>query len=104
MSDQSARLALPLLQPAQAQKHVTHNEVVVRLDLLVQLAVEQAGLVVVPVAPAEGQIWIPGSGATGAWAGQAGRLAAWQGGGLGLCQPRLRLAGLEQGHRPAACP
>jgi hypothetical protein len=87
MSDQSARLALPLLQPAQAQKHVTHNEAVVRLDLLVQLAVESAGDTAPPVAPSEGEVWIPGAGASGAWAGQAGRLAAWQGGGWVFVTP-----------------
>lgn len=45
MSDLSARLALPYLAPAQAQaqKHVTHNEALARLDLLVQLAVESFG-------------------------------------------------------------
>lgn len=40
MSDQSPRLALPYLQAAHAQKHVTHNEALQRLDLLAQLVVE----------------------------------------------------------------
>lgn len=40
MSDTSAILGLPYLMPSQAQKHVTHNEALARLDLLVQLRVE----------------------------------------------------------------
>ena len=40
MSDLSARLGLPYLMPAQAQKHVTHNEALAHLDLLVQLVVQ----------------------------------------------------------------
>ncbi|MCZ4352271.1 DUF2793 domain-containing protein [Roseovarius aestuarii] len=39
MSDNSPRLGLPYLQPSQAQKHVTHNEALQRLDALVQLSV-----------------------------------------------------------------
>ncbi|EAQ07718.1 hypothetical protein [Yoonia vestfoldensis] len=38
MSDQSPRLSLPFILPAQAQKHVTHNEAIELLDLIVQLA------------------------------------------------------------------
>jgi hypothetical protein len=40
MSDTSHILGLPYIQPAQAQKHVTHNEVLRVLDALVQLSVE----------------------------------------------------------------
>jgi hypothetical protein len=39
MSDTSAILSLPYIQPAQAQKHVTHNEALHHLELLVQLSV-----------------------------------------------------------------
>ena len=39
MSDLSPILSLPLLQASQAQKHVTHNEALMQLDLLVQLTV-----------------------------------------------------------------
>lgn len=37
--DTSPRLTLPYLMPNQAQKHVTHNEALRQLDVLVQLAV-----------------------------------------------------------------
>ena len=38
-NDVSAILSLPYILPAQAQKHVTHNEALRMLDLLVQLVV-----------------------------------------------------------------
>lgn len=37
MSDTSPTLHLPLIQPSQAQKHVTHNEAIMALDHLVHL-------------------------------------------------------------------
>lgn len=40
MPDTSPILALPLLQPAQAQKHVTVNEALLLLEAAVQLVVE----------------------------------------------------------------
>ncbi len=39
MSELSSKLNLPYLMPAQAQKHVTHNEALRRLDGIVQLGV-----------------------------------------------------------------
>ena len=38
------RLALPVIEAAQAQKHVTHNEALALLDALIQLAVESRTL------------------------------------------------------------
>lgn len=75
MSDQSPRLALPLIQPSQAQKHVTHNEALALLDFAVQLAVEEAGALVPPEVPQEGFLWALGEGPVGAWAGQGGMIA-----------------------------
>ncbi|MEI4232047.1 DUF2793 domain-containing protein [Roseovarius sp. D22-M7] len=75
MSDNSPRLALPFIQPSQAQKHVTHNEALALLDLVVQLAVEETGAVIPPEVPQEGEIWALGPVPSGAWAGQGGMLA-----------------------------
>ncbi len=80
MSDQSPLLSLPLIQPAQAQKHVTHNEALMRLDLVVQLAVLDRDRTVAPASPVAGQRHIVAAGAAGAWAGQGGRVALWQDG------------------------
>ena len=51
MSDTSAILSLPYLQPAQAQKHVTHNEALQLLDVLVQMAVIARSLSLPPTSP-----------------------------------------------------
>jgi hypothetical protein len=51
MSDErTPRLALPLLQPGQAQKETTHNEALAVLDLVVQASVLAVGTNVPPVA------------------------------------------------------
>lgn len=78
--DLSPNLSLPYLQPAQAQKHLTHNEALQRLDALVQLAVVSATASTPPALPAEGARHIVGAGATGAWAGMETRVAVFQGG------------------------
>lgn len=71
---------LPLLQAAQAQKHVTVNEALARLDVLAQLRV-QSRSVDVPVAPVDGQSYIVPVGATGVWAGQEHKVALFLNGG-----------------------
>ncbi len=88
MADTSPNLDLPFLIPAQAQKHVTHNEALERLDLLVQLVVQGFEATTPPGTPAEGQIWALGAAPTGDWAGQGGRLAASVGGGWVFIAPR----------------
>lgn len=44
MSNTSTHLSLPYLAPAQAQKHVTHNEGLRMLDVLVQLSLRVSGV------------------------------------------------------------
>jgi len=80
MSQTSPRLALPFIQSAQAQKHVTHNEAVELLDALVQLTSEDIDVTAPQTATAEGQAWGIGAG-SGLWAGHAGQIATWRGGG-----------------------
>ncbi|MBO9453334.1 DUF2793 domain-containing protein [Tropicibacter sp. R16_0] len=79
MANISPRLDLPYIQPAQAQKHVTHNEALQRLDILTQLVVLEVDAQTPPAAPETGETHALGSAPTGAWAGQAGRLAYWNG-------------------------
>lgn len=88
MSDQSARLSLPFIMPAQAQKHVTHNEALLRLDMLVQLSVEAFEATEPPNLPQEGQIWALGLAPSGVWAEEAGKLAAWVNGGWFFIAPQ----------------
>lgn len=81
MTDATDRLALSLIAPGQAQKEMTHNEALARLDIMVQPVVQAVAPSTVPASPTLGQCWVVGVGATGAWAGRDGALAAWTGGG-----------------------
>ena len=81
MSESSPRLALPYIQPSQAQKHVTHNEGMAILDALVQLSVESRSITAPPANPGPTIRHIVPQGATGAWAGQMGRVAVRAEGG-----------------------
>lgn len=82
MSETTPNLALPLVMPAQAQKHITVNEALLRLDALTQACVESRSLAVQPAAPGEGDVWIVPDGASGAdWSEMAaGTLAIWRDG------------------------
>ena len=63
--DQTARISLPFVLPNQAQKHVTLNESLSRLDLLVQPVIVSRTTGAEPDTPAEGSIWVVPEGATG---------------------------------------
>lgn len=73
------RLAMPYIVQSQAQKEVTHNEALNRLDLLVQAAVLDRTRTEPPEAPAAGACHIVGAAATGDWAGHDGEIAGWYG-------------------------
>mgnify|MGYP001793773793 CR=1 FL=1 len=88
MQDVSARLSLPYIQPSQAQKHVTHNEAIAQLDLLVQMVVEAFDAQTPPATVTDGEIWALGAAPTDAWAGQADMLAAWDNGGWRFITPQ----------------
>jgi hypothetical protein len=79
---QSSRLGLPYLAAAQAQKHVTVNESLLRLDALAQLSVKSAATAAQPISPADGDLYLLPAGKTGAaWSGFAdGALAYWRDG------------------------
>lgn len=86
--DETPLLKLPYIMAAQAQKHVTHNEAIRSLDALVQLSVLDRDLSVPPGTPVEGSRYIVAAIPTGAWSGQAGRIAAWQDGAWSFHAPR----------------
>jgi hypothetical protein len=71
----SANLQLPYLEPAQAQKHVTVNESLRRLDALVQLAVVSQTTSAQPASPGDGQCYILPAGKAGAAWGAMSNLA-----------------------------
>lgn len=86
--DSSPNLTLPYIAAAQAQKHVTHNEAIRALDALVQLMVLDKDLASPPGSPADGSRYIVAASPTGAWAGQAGKVAAYQDGAWAFFTPR----------------
>lgn len=88
MSDQTPNLSLPFIMPAQAQKHVTHNEAIELLDMIVQLTLEQTAASTPPGSPIEGQAWALSTSPLGDWSGQAGMIATWRGGGWLFVSPR----------------
>ena len=79
MPDTTNIQSLPLIQPAQAQKHVTHNEALKILDLIVQMSVASRTVAVPPAAPALGNRHIVGAGATGVWLGKDGKATTFTG-------------------------
>ncbi len=85
--DSSPNLNLPYIAPAQAQKHVTHNEALRALDALVHLSVLRDDLTTPPSTPADGDRYIIGSSASAAWAGQDGKVGAYQDGAWAFYQP-----------------
>lgn len=88
MSDHSPRLDLPYILPSQAQKHVTHNEALQRLDALVHLTLQATEAETPPSDPGAGEIHALGAAPSGAWDGQAGQLALWDGSGWQFLSPQ----------------
>ncbi|BDW85007.1 DUF2793 domain-containing protein [Roseicyclus marinus] len=82
------RLSLPLLSPSQAQKHVTVNEALARIDGLTQLTLVSIDVATPPVVPVEGEVYAVPEGALNTWAGQGGKLAIAVNGGWVFVEPR----------------
>ena len=81
-------LNLPLVQAAQAQKHVTVNEGLIRLDALAQISLASISVTEPPVAPGDGLCHGVPTGATGAWAGREGDVAIASNGGWVFVSPK----------------
>ncbi len=100
--DETLQLALPLVQPAQAQKHVTVNEALVRLDGLTHLTLQSVDTGTPPGSAQDGETYGVPLGATGDWAGHAGEVAIWSNGGWVYVQPRTGWRGWILDHHAAA--
>src|ERR1051325_8495860 len=85
---ETIHLGLPFLAAAQAQKHVTHNEALLRLDALLHLSVLTRGLSEPPAVPEEGARYLIGQAASAAWSGHEGEIAAYQDGGWNFFAPK----------------
>jgi hypothetical protein len=68
-------LGLPVIEAAQAQKHVTHNEALAVLDALVMLAVIDRDLAAPPASPAEGDRYLVKAPGSGAFVGKGNQIA-----------------------------
>ena len=79
MSTKTALQLLPLIQPSQAQKHVTHNAALTVLDVLVQTTAKSRSLTAPPVGAVSGDCYIVASGATGDWLGEDQSVAVFNG-------------------------
>jgi len=84
----TAQLQLPLIAPAQAQKHVTVNEALTRLDAIAQLRIKSFDLLVAPSSPKDGDAYLVNAAPVGAWDGQAGKIAIWNNGGWIFLLPK----------------
>jgi hypothetical protein len=87
MSETTQRLQLPYMMPAQAMKHVTHNEGLQRIDAALHLSIDLTSANP-PEIPSEGlTCWISAS-PSGDWTGQTGMIAYWQDGAWQFLSPR----------------
>lgn len=81
-------LSLPLLQPAQAQKHVTVNEALSVLDALSQITIASVSMTTPPIGVTDGTVFSVPQGAVNAWTGEDGNLAIAINGGWRFVTPR----------------
>lgn len=77
--DTTSHHALPLMAPAQAQKHITHNEALVLIDSRLQLTVQSLQSEP-PAEPQNGDRFAIARGAIGAWVNRDDAIAQWQDG------------------------
>lgn len=88
MSD-TTRFELPLLQASQAQKHVTVNEALTRIDGLLQLTLKSVSLNTPPLTPQDGEAYGVSLASVNDWAGQEGAIALYVNGGWTFVPPTL---------------
>lgn len=84
----SPNLKLPYLAPAQAQKHVTHNEALRQLDAIVQLSVIRI-VNEPPTAPQNGECYLVGLDPQKGFANKANHIAAFQDGAWVFLSPNI---------------
>ncbi len=70
MSDTTPRLGLPYIAASQAQKHVTHNEALLLLDIFAGIIPAESRALTAPAGgESDGDAYILGGSGTGDWAG-----------------------------------
>jgi len=68
-------LGITLVEQSQAQKEVTVNIALARIDALLNCGAKSKALATPPGSPADGDVYIVASSPTGDWTGQAGNIA-----------------------------
>ena len=71
----TAHLGITLLEAAQAQKEMTVNEALARIDAVLNGGAIDKDLASPPGSPAAGDVYIVAASPTGDWAGKAGQVA-----------------------------
>jgi hypothetical protein len=71
----TSHLAVTLVEQAQAQKEVTVNAALIRMDAILNAGAKDKDLATPPGSPLEGDVYIVAASATGAWVGQSGKIA-----------------------------
>jgi hypothetical protein len=68
-------IGITLVEQSQAQKEVTVNQALTRIDAVLGNGAKSRILATPPTTPTSGDLYIIAASPTGAWAGQAGKLA-----------------------------
>ena len=68
-------LGLTLVEQSQAQKEITVNQALSRIDALLNTGAGSLTLNIPPASPSVGDLYIVGSSPSGAWSGQTGKIA-----------------------------
>ncbi len=84
---ETSQFKLPLVAAAQAQKHVTVNEALARLDAVAQLQLVSVSATVPPLGASDGTAYGVPAGAVNDWNGHAGEVAVLANGGWVFLTP-----------------
>lgn len=76
MSEMTPNMGMPYILPAQAQKHVTHNEALQIIDGIANIVIRESRDTP-PATPVEGDVYLVTPALAGEWLGRTGRLAMW---------------------------
>ena len=71
----TSHIGMTLVEQSQAQKEVTVNEALTRIDALLNNGAKSRSTSTPPGSPATGDLYIIGGSPTGAWTGYSGKLA-----------------------------
>lgn len=74
----TSHLAITLLEQSQAQKEITVNTALTRIDALLNCGAIDKDLNTPPGSPAEGDVYVVAASSTGDWAGKDGQVAYFE--------------------------